>query len=159
MIFDEVRACRNDFELCKQTVLNALAEAEAIEKATAERMGAEMKRREQRRSELVELIADTERSGTVRHLAEIELSKLDEQSIGPTVAEVAAHAEQIELAKTAQRDILELEQKMRALMVAAKNELQEIRTATLGDQIVYLFQRHIGSRVASFEKLGGAADV
>ena len=158
-MFRELISCREDFQICKFAFNTALREAKSIRDATAERMAAEQQHREQRRAELGELIADPERSPTVRRLAEGDLARLDEIPIKPTAAEIAAHEEQIEAAKAALHDLRMLQERTKELIRKASADLQQLRSEILGDQAIPLAPRWIESKIAAFEQLGGAANV
>ena len=79
-----------DFTATAQAVSDAHAEQRAILQAVRERIAADKRRAEERRTELQGTVADSSRSATVRSLAQHELDALAAVSYGPTAEERAA---------------------------------------------------------------------
>ena len=142
-----------DFTATAQAVNDAHAEQRAILQAVRERIAADKRRAEERRTELQGTVADSSRSATVRSLAQHELDALSAVSYEPTAEERAAFDGATRAGTQAVADLRTARTALRDALADARAELERIRGATTGKVDIDLMQRWLDGCQADFDKL------
>ena len=142
-----------DFTATAQAVNDAHAEQRAILQAVRERIAADKRRAEERRTELQDTVADGSRSATVRSLAQHELDALSAVSYGPTVEERAAFAAATRAGTQAVADLRTAQTVLRDALADARSELDRIRGETIGKTDLVIMERWIAGKQDEFDKL------
>ena len=133
--FEKLIQLHVDFTITKAAYDAARHETEDMISATSERLQMERSLAASRVTELEQTANDPDRSDTVRRVAAAELAKIREQRIAATPEEKAAVAELIEQQQTAIQDLQAIEKATRDAIRAAKDRVEEIRSAVLGFDI------------------------
>ena len=142
-----------DFTATAQAVNDAHAEQRAILQAVRERIAADKRRAEERRTELQDTVADGSRSATVRSLAQHELDALSAVSYGPTVEERAAFAAATRAGTQAVADLRTAQTVLRDALADARSELERIRGETIGKTDLVVMELWIAGKQDEFDKL------
>ena len=142
-----------DFTATAQAVSDAHAEQRAILQAVRERIAADKRRAEERRTELQGTVADSSRSATVRSLAQHELDALAAVSYGPTAEERAAFDVATRAGTQAVADLRTAHTALRDALADARAELERIRGETTGKTDIDLMQRWLDGCQAEVDKL------
>ena len=142
-----------DFTATAQAVNDAHAEQRAILQAVRERIAADKRRAEERRTELQGTVADSSRSATVRSLARHELDALAAVSYEPTAEERAAFDGATRAGTQAVADLRTARTALRDALADARAELERIRRETTGKVDIDLMQRWLDGCQAEFDKL------
>lgn len=142
-----------DFTATAQAVSDAHAEQQAILQAVRERIAADKRRAEDRRSELQSAVADGSRNATVRSLAQHELDALSAVSYEPTAEERAAFDGATRAGTQAVADLRTARTALRDALADARAELERIRSETTGKTDIDLMQRWLDGCQAEFDRL------
>lgn len=142
-----------DFTATAQAVRDAHAEQQAILQAVRERIAADKRRAEDRRSELQSAVADGNRSATVRSLAQHELDTLAAASYGPTAEERAAFDAATRAGTQAVADLRAARSALKDVLAGARAELERIRGETTGRVDIDLMERWIVNKQDEFDRL------
>ncbi len=142
-----------DFTATAQAVSDVHAEQQAILQAVRERIAADKRRAEDRRSELQSAVADGSRSATVRSLAQHELDTLAAASYGPTAKERGAFEGATRTGLQAVADLRIAQTALREALAGARAELERIRSETTGKADIDLMQRWLDGCQAEFNRL------
>ena len=142
-----------DFTATAQAVSDAHAEQRAIMQAVKERVAADKRRTEERRTELQGTVADGSRSATVRSLAQHELDALSAVSYGPTVEERAAFDAATRAGTQAVADLRTARTALRDVLADARAELERIRGETTGKVDIDLLERWVINKQDEFDRL------
>lgn len=142
-----------DFTATAQAVNDAHAEQRAILQAVRERIAADKRRAEERRTELQGTVADSSRSATVRSLAQHELDALSAVSYEPTAEERAAFDGATRAGTQAVADLRTARSALKDALASARAELERIRCETTGKVDIDLMQRWLDGCQAEFDKL------
>lgn len=142
-----------DFTVTAQAVNDAHAEQRAILQAVRERIAADKRRTEERRTELQGTVANGSRSATVRSLAQHELDALAAVSYGPTAEERAAFDAATRAGTQAVADLRTAQTVLRDALADARSELDRIRGETIGKTDLVIMERWIAGKQDEFDKL------
>ena len=142
-----------DFTATAQAVSDAHAEQRAIMQAVKERVAADKRRAEERRTELQGTVADSSRSATVRSLAQHELDALAAVSYGPTAEERAAFDAATRAGTQAVADLRTARTALRDALADARAELERIRGETTGKVDIDLLERWVINKQDEFDRL------
>lgn len=142
-----------DFTATAQAVNDAHAEQRAILQAVRERIAADKRRAEERRTELQGTVADSSRSATVRSLARHELDALAAVSYEPTAEERAAFDGATRAGTQAVADLRTARTALRDALADARAELERMRNETTGKTDIDLMQRWLDGCQAEFDRL------
>lgn len=142
-----------DFTATAQAVSDAHAEQRAIMQAVKERIAADKRRAEERKTELQGTVADGSRSATVRSLAQHELDALAAASYCPTAEERAAFDAATRTGTQAVADLRTAQTVLRDALADARAELDRIRGETTGEVDVDLLERWIVNKLDEFDRL------
>ena len=142
-----------DFTATAQAVSDAHAEQRAIMQAVKERVAADKRCAEERRTELQGTVADGSRSATVRSLAQHELDALSAVSYGPTAEERAAFDAATRAGTQAVADLRTARTALRDALADARAELDCIRGETTGKVDIDLLERWVINKQDEFDRL------
>ena len=142
-----------DFTATAQAVSDAHAEQRAIMQAVKERIAADKRRAEERKTELQGTVADGSRSATVRSLAQHELDALAAVSYGPTAEERAAFDAATRAGTQAVADLRTAQTVLRDAFADARAELDRIRGETIGKTDLVIMERWIAGKQDEFDRL------
>lgn len=134
-VFEKLIQTHKDFVITQAAYDTARHETEDMISATSERLQMERDLATSRVTELEQTANDPDRSDTVRRVAAAELAKIREQRIAATPEERVAVAELIEQQQAAIQDLQVIEKATREAIRAAKDRVEEIRSAVLGFDI------------------------
>ncbi len=142
-----------DFTATAQAVNDAHAEQRAILQAVRERIAADKRRAEERRTELQGTVADSSRSATVRSLAPHELDALSAVSYEPTAEERAAFDGATRAGTQAVADLRTARSALKDALASARAELERIRAETTGKTDIDLLERWVINKQDEFDRL------
>lgn len=142
-----------DFTATAQAVNDAHAEQRAILQAVRERIAADKRRAEERRTELQGTVADSSRSATVRSLAQHELDALSAVSYEPTAEERAAFDGATRARTQAVADLRTARSALKDALASARAELERIRAETTGKTDIDLLERWVINKQDEFDRL------
>lgn len=142
-----------DFTATAQAVNDAHAEQRAILQAVRERIAADKRRAEERRTELQGTVADSSRSATVRSLAQHELDALSAVSYEPTAEERAAFDGATRAGTQAVADLRTARSALKDALASARAELERIRAETTGKTDIDLLERWVINKQDEFDRL------
>lgn len=155
-IFTQVEQAVSDYETCWTAFKSAEQQAKDITAAVVARIAADRAQVDERTATLTTQSRDMDRPPVVRRLATEELARLQERTFEPTVDEEAAFAAAMEDARAALRDFEAVKIKLRELFNAVNQELQTMRSNTLGNgpKDPELAKKWLDSEERSFALLG-----
>lgn len=130
-IFSDLQESAVDYRTALLAFQTARADASDLTAAVEARISAERARDAGRAAELRGTIADTERSATVRRVAQAELDELAARSYAPTSAEREAFDAAIAEAEQALKDADALRDRMIDQLRKARAELDELSRETV----------------------------
>lgn len=154
-IFDDVQNLAQDYAATVDGFNAAERAADEIQKAVCSRLEAEKAQAAERAATLEARISDPGTTPTARSMYRAELDRLQARSFAATEAETAAFLKALTEAETAVKDLYALRAKLQDALNTARDELTDIRAATLGDKSHGLRENWIASRREKFFQLEG----
>ena len=154
-VFETFSALYEDFDMCKSAFKRSHEAAKDICAAVRYRLEAEDAQVDERISELERRQNEPGCNATVRRVIAMELEQLRNRTApAPTPEEIEAFQQEITAAETAAQDACQLRTKIRQAVNDLDAKVQQMRSETLGNQNVDLYERWLEGVRRDFARLG-----
>lgn len=154
-VFETFSALCGDFDMCKSAFKRSHEAAKDICAAVRYRLATEDARVDEKISELERRLNEPGCNATVRRVIAMELEQLRNRTApAPTPEEIEAFQQEITAAETAAQDLRQLREKIRQAIGDLNETIQQMRSETLGNQNVDLYERWLEGVRRDFARLG-----
>lgn len=151
--FDKLVQLKQDFDTTMLAYNAARREAQDLIDGVKERLELDRRTNEARAAELRKTVANTNRSATVRRVAEAELAKMEGLEYFATAAEIDAFKKLAAEQDQAAADIEKINADILVAIQGAEKTIKEIREKTRGRNDLDLLPRGTKSQKGAFNKL------
>lgn len=157
--FNDLVQLKTDYEMTWDALKRARDAANEVKESVSTRIEREKKQIEERAAELENIRSDMLRSETVRKMAEIELSRIDEYVFDVVPEEAEAFYREIKIAEQAARGLKEIQRQTKKAIDEAEGDIRRIRSEILGDETPELAPRWISGIQEGFARLYANGEV
>lgn len=151
--FEKLIQLHEDFAIAWMAFKAARHDADDLVAAVGARLRQEREQSANRMAELERIMADSNRSESVRRMASVELAKIQERQFFATPEEVAAFSALVSEMEVALRDLKQIQTDVKAAFAAVAKRVAEIRGDILGDPNIDLAPRWVDGQKREFAKL------